>query len=81
MEAFVKKNLEYRGLKSTELLILLLLVALGTMLAFYGKLTDQWVNLVIFLFGSFVVGRVGSKGAEAYKEAKQPQSNYTPGVV
>jgi hypothetical protein len=76
-----KKNLEYRGFKSTELLILVLLVTIGSLLAWHGKLTDQWVNLVSLLFGGFVVGRVGAKSAEAYKDAKQPQSNYTPGVT
>jgi uncharacterized membrane protein YfcA len=68
----VKKNLEYRGFKSTELMILIFLTLAGTALAWIGKLTPEWVNLVIFLFGSFVVGRVGSKGAEAYRDGKQP---------
>jgi uncharacterized membrane protein YfcA len=66
------KNLEYRGFKSTELMILIFLTLAGTALAWIGKLTPEWVNLISFLFGSFVVGRVGSKASEAYRDGKQP---------
>lgn len=76
-----KKNVEYRGLRSTELMLCLLVFFTATLLLFLGKVTETaWMGACEASIFAYILGRVGSKAAESYRDAKQPQSNYTPGV-
>jgi hypothetical protein len=82
MEVSVKKNLEYRGMYSTELQLCLLVWFTTTYLLIFDKVTEAtWLATSQATVFAYIVGRVGSKMSEAYRDAKQPQSNYTPGVV
>jgi len=77
-----KKNLEYRGARSTELHLVLLLWITATGLLWFGKIdAPTWATVSEWTIIGYVAGRIGSKASEAYKDAKQPQSNYTPGVT
>lgn len=77
-----KKNIDYRGLRSTELLLCLLVFFTATLLLLLGKITETaWLGACEASVFAFILGRVGSKVSESYRDAKQPQSNYTPGVT
>ena len=76
-----QKNLEYRGARSTELHLVLLLWITATGLLWFAKIdAPTWSTVSEWTIIGYVAGRVGSKASEAYRDAKQPQSNYTPGV-
>lgn len=77
----MKKHLEYRGFKSTELQVCLLVWFVATYMLIFGKITEvTWLATSEATVFAYVLGRVGSKMSEAYRDAKQPQSNYVPGV-
>ena len=77
-----QKNLEYRGARSTELQLVLLLWITATGLLWFGKIdATTWSTVSEWTIIGYVAGRVGSKASEAYRDAKQPQSNYVPGVA
>lgn len=78
----IKKNLEYRGAQSTELHLVLLLWITATAFLWFGKIdASTWSTVSEWTIIGYVAGRVGSKASEAYRDARQPQSNYTPGVT
>lgn len=59
---------EYRGVSGTKFKLVTAVLVIGTVMLIVGKLTgDQWVTGVIGLVGSYILGDVGGRFAEAKK--------------
>lgn len=75
------KNLEYRGARSTELHLVLLLWITATALLWFGKIEPPtWATVSEWTIIGYVAGRIGSKASEAFRDSRQPPSNDIPGV-
>lgn len=59
---------EYRGARGTKFKLVVAVLVVGTVMLVIGKLTgDQWITGVIGLVGSYILGDVGGRFAEAKK--------------
>ena len=67
------KNLDYKGFKSTRLIVALVIFAVGTALLGFGKIEGPtWMQLVTWVFGTYAVSEAGAKGAEAMRDRGAP---------